>query len=436
MDTVPTVSQPCAAPSPTPLPLTRLLGLNIYWFGISAIWGATGIFGQHQVEVVAGSDTRGVLLGIVALSGGVVAIVTQPLAGSLSDHSRGRWGRRRPWIIAGATLSLVFVVVLATSGSVPALMGSLLLLQWSANLAQGPYQGYIPDLVPGAQVGAASGLAAFIRLMGVIGGTALVSIGARTGDYAGPLVAAGAIQLALAAITVVVVREPHTPGEGGGRRAPLGRRAVRDAIGQAFGRDMLREGSFVAMTMTRLLFFMGPAVFVGFSLYYVRDALGQSGAALQDWLTVGTVTVGLGTLVGTLPGARLSDRLGRKAVIRGAGSLAALGLVLTALAPSPPLAIPGILLLGLGSGAYVAVDWALMTEVIPSAQAGRYMGLANIANSISTPLAVLLGGLVLDAVTRAGAQDLAPRVATLLGVLYIVAALVTLRGVRPGRSRG
>ncbi|MET0772731.1 MAG: MFS transporter [Candidatus Limnocylindrales bacterium] len=422
------------APSPPRMPLgrARLLGASVYWFGISAMWGGAGIFGQHQVEVVAGSDTRGVLLGVVALLGGIVAIVVQPLAGSLSDRSHGRWGRRAPWIVAGASLSVLFVVGVAGAASALALIGWLLLLQCSANIAQGPYQAYIPDLVPESQVGTASGLVGLVRLMGVIGGTALVSIGARTDDYATPLIAAGVIQLALATVSVASVRGLDVTEHAEGRpRAGLG-----DTLRQVFGRDVMRERSFLAMTATRFLFLMGPAVFVGFSLYYVRDALGQSGAALQEWLTIGTITVGVGTLLGTLPGARLSDRLGRKVVIRMAAVLTGVGIVLTALAPNPPLAIPGILMLGLGSGAYIAVDWALMTETIPPEQAGRYMGLANIANSVATPMAVLLGGILLDEVTRSGAPDMAPRVATLLGVLFICGALVTLQRVHPRRGTG
>lgn len=417
----------------------RLLALSGYWFGISAMWGAAGIFGQHQVEVVAGVDVRGLLLGLVAVLGGAVAIVVQPLAGSISDHTWSRWERRGPWVLTGAILSLLCIAGLANAPSAPALVGWILLLQASANLAQGPYQGYIPDRVPEAQVGTASGLAGLVRLLGVIGGTALVSVGARTEEYGPPLIVAGLIQLALAVVFVVGIRAPQgpsaappppveRPSPGWSHPRPL------EALRAAFGRDALAERSFLAMTATRLLFLMGPAVFVGFSLYYVRDALGQSGAGLQDWLTIGTATVGLGTLLGTLPAARLSDRLGRKPVIRIAAVLTGVGIVLIAVAPSPPLAAPGILLLGLGSGAYIAVDWALMTETIPTEQAGRYLGLANIANSLATPVAVLVGGLVLDEVTRAGGKELAPRIATLLGLVCMAAAMVTLRSVRPRRG--
>src|SRR6185503_8118549 len=111
----------------------------------------------------------------------------------------------------------------------------------------------------------------------VIGGTALVTIGARTGDYATPLIAAGVIQLVLAGVTVASVRGLDVPAEPDGRPRP----SAGETFRRTFGRDVLRERSFLAMAATRFLFLMGPAVFVGFSLYYVRDALGQSGSALQ-----------------------------------------------------------------------------------------------------------------------------------------------------------
>ena len=78
-------------------------------------------------------------------------------------------------------------------------------------------------------------------------------------------------------------------------------------------------------------------------------------------------------------------------------------LALIAIAPSPPLAAVGLAFVGAGSGAYLAVDWALMTETIPLITSGRYMGLANIADSISGPLGLLLAGhFIIDAFTRAG----------------------------------
>ena len=72
------------------------------------------------------------------------------------------------------------------------------------------------------------------------------------------------------------------------------------------------------------------------------------------------------------------------------------------MAPSPPLAVAGLALMGGGAGAYLAVDWAFMTDTVSRfATSGRYMGLANIANSIAGPFGLLIAGPLLDRRLRA-----------------------------------
>ena len=98
-------------------------------------------------------------------------------------------------------------------------------------------------------------------------------------------------------------------------------------------------------------------------------------------------------------------------------------------APSIQVAFVGAALFGASSGMFLAVDWALMTDIIPRASAGRYMGLANVATGAATPLAIALGGITLDAVTRAGGLEAGPRVVFALGVLLYGLAAITLRPV-------
>jgi Na+/melibiose symporter-like transporter len=263
-----------------------------------------------------------------------------------------------------------------------------------------------------------------MRLLGVIAGAMIISTGATTGDYVTPLILIGIIEAVLAVITVITVRE-------GPRGKPReGRSWLRIAF-EAWGTDALRERSFVFMTLTRLLFLMGPAVFVNLSFFYVRDSLGQTGAGLSTWLTIGTVCLAIGTVIGTLSSAWLARRFGRKAVVWLAVALAAAGIVLIARAQVPVEGVPGLLLLGAGSGAYVAVDWALMTSTIPRVSAGRYMGLANIANSISGPIALIIGGRILDEVTASAGLDAAPRAAILVGLLFLAGAALLVIPVRP-----
>jgi MFS family permease len=82
----------------------------------------------------------------------------------------------------------------------------------------------------------------------------------------------------------------------------------------------------------------------------------------------------------------------------------------------------------------VAVDWALMTEIIPLAASGRYMGIANIANSIATPVGLAIAGPIMDAFYRAGEAAMGPRVAVATGIVALAVASLILVGVHPRRD--
>jgi MFS family permease len=197
---------------------------------------------------------------------------------------------------------------------------------------------------------------------------------------------------------------------------------------------VLRERSFLSMTAVRFLFLMGTGIFVNISLLYIEISLGQEGTWRTIWLYVALVTLVIGTVGAAIVAARLSDRSGRKPVIWVAVALASTGILVIAIADTPLMAVPGVLLLGIGSGAYLAVDWALMTEIIPLASSGRYMGLANTANSLSGPLGLVLAGPIIDLITVAGDRELAQRVAVALGIPLLIFAAVLLRRVQPRRD--
>ena len=181
---------------------------------------------------------------------------------------------------------------------------------------------------------------------------------------------------------------------------------------------------------------MGTGIFVNVSLWYVDRSLGVHESGEQSfWVSASGVTFFLALVCSAIPAARISDRTGRKPVIWAAAAITLVGTVWLALAPTPPIALIGAALFGIGTGAYISVDWALMTEVIPLAASGRYMGLANIANSISGPVGLLFGGVLMYGVGLMGRDDLGPRVAIFaVGAVGMIGAAWLLRGVQPKRD--
>jgi MFS family permease len=139
--------------------------------------------------------------------------------------------------------------------------------------------------------------------------------------------------------------------------------------------------------------------------------------------------VAVGTVAAVVPAARISDRVGRKRVIWSSCAVSAIGLGICAAAPSLPFAFLGALLYGISAGMFLAVDWALMTDIIPKASSGRYMGISNVATATAGIFSLLLGGKLMDIVNHVFGYGSGPRAAFLLAVAFFALGAILLRPV-------
>jgi MFS family permease len=406
------------------LPLRQLVQLSVYWLGINAIWGGVGIFTQERIPELA---PAGLGASFIALTGWLtlpVVLLVQPTVGAISDYTITRWGRRKPYIVIGSVLDLVFLILLATSQTYLALVLFLFLLQFSSNFAQGPFQGYVPDLVPSQQVGLASALVGAMQTIGFVTGAIIISLAYQLGDFTLPLIFLGVVELLTAAGTFIWVRE--------GRAAkPRRGRTWRRIATSAWGLDILRERSFTFLVISRLLFLAGLNVLLGFYVVFLNRTLGFTDEQKGLWVPVILLVVAAFTAAATIPSGLLSNRFGRKPMIYVACAIGAIGLVISGLAPGPEVLLVGATLLGIGSGTFVAVDWALMTDIIPKASSGRFMGISNLAVGLAGPVAGLLAGPIIDIVGGPTESGDGPRAAFLAGVILFALAAVFLRPVDP-----
>ena len=155
----------------TLLPLGQLVRLSVYWLGLVAVFQGISLILQERIKVlVPDPSIQYTTLSVVFAAGVIIAVLVQPTVGSISDYTISRFGRRKPYILIGTTLDLVFLIGLATSNSIVVVAAFVVLLQFSSNFAQGPFQGYVPDLVPAPQVGLASGMVGLFTVLGVVTG--------------------------------------------------------------------------------------------------------------------------------------------------------------------------------------------------------------------------------------------------------------------------
>ena len=413
------------------LPLSHLVRISLYWLGLTAIDGAVGLFIQNRVNFgpfAVDPLEVGRVLFLLSIPVAVISILVQPTVGSISDYTISRWGRRKPYIVIGSVLDVVFLVGIATSNSILMLGAFAALLSVSTNIARGPFQGYVPDLVPEQQVGLASAMVGLMQILGNVTGFVLVTAAVLAGQIEVAIFAVALVELITMAAVVLRVGDGQPP-------KPRNGKSWGTIAREVWGTDVLKERSYVWLLASRFFFLMGGAVLVNLILTYLKQTHHLGEEAANSTNLVMLVTIIIANVIAIIPSARISDRIGRKPVIYASCVIGFVGIVLAALAPAVPLAIVGGALFGASAGTFLAVDWALMTDIIPKASSGRYMGLSNVATTSSTVIAVATAGLLLDTININFGLGLGPRAAYLLGGVYYVIAALTLRPVvEPPRS--
>jgi MFS family permease len=430
------------------LPWSQLLAINAYWLAISTLWGALGliVFSNLVNTVLGGTHPlAGLAVGVLTSVGVVVAIVVQPTIGAISDNTRSRLGRRKPYIIWGTLFDLLFLALAAFAfltagpGDVPKFVlfaGAVVLLQFSSNFAQGPYQGYVPDLVPSSQVGVASGLFGAANLAGNLGGALVAIVFLNELQFPlGVFLFVGAVELITMLITVL--RVPDSPGPPTDRTLPQRARA-------AWGTDILQQRSYVWLLISRLFVLMAMTSLSVFGVLTLRNVYGLEQAAAENSFFPILLAFGATALISAVPGGWLSTRIGRKPVIYGGIAFGIVSAAVIGVSQEYALVVLMAIPMGVCYGVFAAVDWALMTDIIPKAESGRYMGISNVVTGGSQAIAPLIGGVLIGSVsvTAAGivgageANELGYRALFGLMVVEFLIGAVALRRVHePRHSR-
>ena len=254
-----------------------------------------------------------------------------------------------------------------------AIAAFIALLQFSSNFAQGPFQGYVPDLVPAPQVGTASALVGLMQVLGVVSGYAIGALAAGGAPTRSGSSRSASSRSRRCCRVVFRVREGRRPKSREGR-------PWRSIAAEAWGTDILRERSFVWLVASRLAILRADRVLTSLAVFYLARTMGlneQDRATCSSrssrWSRSGPSSRS-SPRRGSRTGSVASASSGRAARSVPSGSRSRAG------APSVPFAFLGALLSG-SAGMFLAVDWALMTDIIPKASSGRYMGLSNVATA-------------------------------------------------------
>ncbi len=412
--TTPIAGEPSGPADLTALaePTRPVSKLWVLWLALISIGVWSGFFGPIQVllaqqaEAISPDHKEGVL-SLVTGVGALVSTVLNPLWGAFSDRTVLKIGRRLPWVLSGLGGAVVAMVVLSGADSVVVMVLGWALAQASLNAILAALTATVPDQVPSRQRGAVGGWLAIAQTVGVVAGS---GIAAATGSIAVGYLTTAGVLVVLALPYCFDSRDIALPVE---QRDPfdLGR------FVRSFWISPREHPDFAWAWITRFLMNLGNALVILYLLYYLKDAVDLTDKEAEDGVFLLTATYGLCTVLTAVVGGIWSDRVGRRKVfVIVSGLVAATALLIFAFVPTWPGAFTGAVILGVGFGIYTAVDFAMITEVLPSAEArAKDLGVINIANALPQ---------VLAPVVAAGVLGLNFGYST----LYVVAAAVSVLG--------
>ncbi|MFB6500939.1 MULTISPECIES: MFS transporter [unclassified Streptomyces] len=329
----------------------------------------------------------------VSMMGAISGIVIAPLAGALSDRTTSRFGRRRPWLVVGSLICMAALVCLGVQTTVVGVALGSLVLSASFMVIGAGLSPVVPDLVPAGQRGVVLGWAMVPQAISMVAGGLL--IGLVTGFPAQYLLMAALPLLIL--LFAAAMKDPPLPRR---HREPFSLRAFLDGY-----RISPREHpDFVWAMGSRFIMGLGYGLGTLYMPYFLDDVLHYEqlfpGQSTEDGLLIVIGVNSLATISTVVLSGWLSDRLGKRRMpVFLGGVTMAVAAVPLALSPTWTMTLVAAAIMGLGYGVYLAVDTALVTEVLPaSADRGKDMALANLMTSLPYVLvppiaAAVLGGL-------------------------------------------
>lgn len=371
--------------------------INLYWFSLSYFLNGLGRFIQPVlVAALVPGAFKASALGILSGSGLAVATIVQPMMGALSDRSTLRWGRRRPFILLGTFLDLVFLTAVGLAGNYWLLFLAILFLQFSTNTAHGALQGLIPDLVPQEQRGRAVGVKQFLEILGLII-TSLVTARLLQEGQVWP-----ALGVIMAALVVAVILTLFWVKEEPLAEPP--KEPIRSTVLGTFRVDVKRHDDYLWLLAARVFTLVGLSLVTTYALYFLQDVVRLPNAVTATGDLLATVSVLI--LLLSYPTGYLSDRLGRKPLNLISGPIGAFGcLLLLSVTGGVVFQLGGLRvtdilayasLIGLSVGIFLSANWTWATDLVPREESGKYLGLSNLANAGCGVLTGFIGGPIID----------------------------------------
>ncbi len=361
----------------------RIFLLGLGFFGISLVWST---YNSYVPVFLKEFGLASATVGLIMTLDNVFAVTLQPYIGFLSDKTRTRLGRRKPYILAAAPAAALFYALIPLSQSLPLMVAAIVAMNIAMAVHRTPTIALMPDITPSEHLSKANGVINFMGGLGALlaffGGALLYDI-----DRALPFLLAATLLLASSLLIVALIEEPQAPPTGSGDRGAL--REMLATLRQVFSDpDPSTRGILLAI----FAWFFAYGAIEAFFTSYGKWHLGIKESTASMILGLFALTF----ILFSIPSGFIASRIGRKKAI-----LAGL-LGLTILLAIPPLTdditlVAAAMLLGGLMWALVNVNsLPIVVDLAPPGAAGGYTGLYYLFEMAALILSPPLAGLLID----------------------------------------
>ena len=370
-------------------PTFALATFGLFFAILTPILGGLSV----KIQGLVGLEQAPVQLGIVTGIGSLFALISQPIAGRLSDATMSRFGMRRPWIIAGVVGTFLSFLVVGISPNIWVLLIGWCGAQLFSNFAQAAESATLADQVPEHRRGFVSGLAGAATPLAILAGA--ISLQALPNDLLRAVVPA-TVGLVFGLIFAFVLKDKVRTERRQERLSVLG--ALK-----TFWFNPKKHPDLGWAWLTKAMIMFGYGSVASYLTLFLATAYGMTiPEQLSFNLTATLVSVAFLVVV-SIVGGKLSDKLARRRVFVSLGGiLLGTGVILLGFSHSfgNDTGLMVILIaeafIGIGAGLFFAVDQAMCIDVLPDAEnTAKDLGVLNIANTLPAMVAPLLAGVII-----------------------------------------
>ena len=362
-----------------------------------------------KVNSLVGIDRAPNSLALVTGIGSLLAMFANPFFGRMSDRTTSRLGMRRPWMVIGLVGGSFGILIVALAPNVPVVLIGWCMAQLFFNALLAALVAVLPDQIPTDQRGLVSGVLGVCLPIASVSGTFLVQL--FTGNQLAMFLAPCAIGGFFILLFAVTLKDRRLA------EADKPTWSLRE-FASTFYVNPRKSPDFAWAFASRFMLLLAYAFLVTYQAYYLLDKIGSAEADVPHQIFLGTLVQSAAVVAASLIGGKLSDRTGRRKIFVCVASIVyGLALFMIAVASDFNGFLVGMAIGGLAFGMYMAVDLALVADVLPDKDnAAKDLGVFNIAGALPFSIAPAIA----PAILAIGSGS--------YGLLYAVAGVCAITG--------